>query len=654
MSYIPSNNESQRNLLADGSLTSSASNDPASEVMAAVARSATRGLALYFSRPVRLFRPAKVTGWQFLRNIASQEGASLTPNYVLTMCKTQGVWVVPKHFLPPILLNAALGTVLWTSYGLANEAITERFGDDHPIRTAALAGGFAGGCQALVAAPAENVRLLLEGGSGGHSWSCVWKEVFRSRVSPPSLSHHQQLQEIRELRHWLHEVGEMAGRGWDGWKWGCGKDICAFAAFFTVFEMTRRTSASITPKAHEFLSHPAFPWDPSKVQSAPKVINACTLVAGGVLAGLVYEAVSRPWDRVRRIVHVHECDPTTQKKTIPSIIQKAIREDGAPVFHEGLKSWSCCKDVNKPVLDFEEFMAIPGCTETDGHTSEAFTSQPAPSAAQQQKQAAASTPVPISTIQEGGDNKETFTIGAPATLSAATTAVAPPPPIVEDEDDLDAPVEPGTHCKRRGCGVTFVSDEVNRKGDGEGTVCVYHPLPPLFREGSKGYLCCKPKVLEFEEFLKIKGCKTGRHCFVPKAKDTKTEELVQCRIDHYQTVDKVQVSVFAKKVDKTESTVKFEEDKVLLDMRLPDNKRFKKTIELFGPIEPEKSSFIVLGTKVELSLQKKDGRSWTVLEKTDRDLGGISLTFGVTGRTGTVGAKEVILDATNRARSEGL
>lgn len=31
---------------------------------------------------------------------------------------------------------------------------------------------------------------------------------------------------------------------------------------------------------------------------------------------------------------------------------------GAPVFHEGLKSWSCCKDVNKPVLDFDEFMGI--------------------------------------------------------------------------------------------------------------------------------------------------------------------------------------------------------------------------------------------------------------------------------------------------------
>ena len=31
---------------------------------------------------------------------------------------------------------------------------------------------------------------------------------------------------------------------------------------------------------------------------------------------------------------------------------------GAPVFHEGLKSWSCCQAVNKPVLDFDEFMKI--------------------------------------------------------------------------------------------------------------------------------------------------------------------------------------------------------------------------------------------------------------------------------------------------------
>lgn len=39
------------------------------------------------------------------------------------------------------------------------------------------------------------------------------------------------------------------------------------------------------------------------------------------------------------------------------------------VFHEGLKSWSCCKETNKPVLEFDEFVKIAvsvgGTTELD-------------------------------------------------------------------------------------------------------------------------------------------------------------------------------------------------------------------------------------------------------------------------------------------------
>merc|ERR1711972_251430 len=32
---------------------------------------------------------------------------------------------------------------------------------------------------------------------------------------------------------------------------------------------------------------------------------------------------------------------------------------GGPIFHEGLKGWSCCK---KRVIDFNDFLNIPGCT----------------------------------------------------------------------------------------------------------------------------------------------------------------------------------------------------------------------------------------------------------------------------------------------------
>jgi hypothetical protein len=48
-----------------------------------------------------------------------------------------------------------------------------------------------------------------------------------------------------------------------------------------------------------------------------------------------------------------------------------------------------------------------------------------------------------------------------------------------------------------------------------------------------------------------------------------------------------------------------------------------------------------LYSQVEVNLQKLDNRSWTVLEKPTRDLGNFSLTFGVGGRTGTIGAKEM-------------
>lgn len=90
---------------------------------------------------------------------------------------------------------------------------------------------------------------------------------------------------------------------------------------------------------------------------------------------------------------------------------------------------------------------------------------------------------------------------------------------------------------------------------------------------------------------------------------------------------------------------------VHFDLYLPAQKRFKRTIQLFGPVNPETSSYKFFGSKVEVVLKKLDTRSWTVLEKTTRDLGNINLTFGVGGRTGTIGGKEIILDEQNRNRA---
>lgn len=49
--------------------------------------------------------------------------------------------------------------------------------------------------------------------------------------------------------------------------------------------------------------------------------------------------------------------------------------------------------------------------------------------------------------------------------------------VQEEEDDPSIPVPVGTQCKRHGCGAKFESDETNRLGSGEGTVCIYHSAP---------------------------------------------------------------------------------------------------------------------------------------------------------------------------------
>jgi len=76
-------------------------------------------------------------------------------------------------------------------------------------------------------------------------------------------------------------------------------------------------------------------------------------------------------------------------------------------------------------------------------------------------------------------------------------------------------------CRRKGCGETF------KGGSRDEEKCVHHPGVPIFHEGSKGYSCCKRRVLEFDQFMTMEGCKTkDRHLFVGKAKKEGEEEKV--------------------------------------------------------------------------------------------------------------------------------
>lgn len=302
----------------------------AQNIWAAVARTAARGAALYFSRPVRLFRPSKISGWQTLRARARSDGSSLSPQYLLSLLRSQGFHVISHHFIPPLLVNTGLGTILWTTYSVAATELQDHV--HHPVLASGLAGSIAGGAQALAAAPAENVRILLEGGAEHARWSQVWKSVFRASeqaAEHPQDSHDSiSRTDARKLRGWVKEIRDMAGEGWSGWRWTVAKDSCGFAAFFMIFEVSRE----LANEARLIIRRSPGNGHPKARQNTERIVYATTLVAGGAVAGLAYELVGRPWDNARHLSRLEDLSPHRPRLTTPQLLVQKLREDGPLSF----------------------------------------------------------------------------------------------------------------------------------------------------------------------------------------------------------------------------------------------------------------------------------------------------------------------------------
>ena len=162
------------------------------------------------------------------------------------------------------------------------------------------------------------------------------------------------------------------------------------------------------------------------------------------------------------------------------------------------QGWKCCKPR---VLTFDEFLGIKPCTTGKHSTTDT------PPTIEKPKNDAASAPTPSATPPPTESSR--------APVAAPQNIPTPPPPEPEsDEDDESVAIPDGRICRRRACGKSYKAGS-NRDEE----QCTYHPGAPLFHEGSKGYTCCKRRVLEFDQFMKLEGCKTKpRHLFVGSGK----------------------------------------------------------------------------------------------------------------------------------------
>ena len=233
------------------------------------------------------------------------------------------------------------------------------------------------------------------------------------------------------------------------------------------------------------------------------------------------------------------------------------------------------------------------------------------------------------------------------------------------------------------------------------------------KKNMSGWTCCSRRVLEFDEFLKIKGCQISIHRFTDPVKsplylkfllllllnssshffsllinptatlplffpflfqnqNLKTTQSTSSistssdlssfpspRRDFYQTPTTVILSIFAKFADSCLTNIQFSETRLSGEIHYkrpgvlttttssPLNSDlicYPFDFQLFQPILPSSCTFQVLGSKIEICLVKGNGFSWPSLEVLPQGSQGSSwTTFGVSGKTGTVGGKNAII-----------
>ena len=178
--------------------------------------------------------------------------------------------------------------------------------------------------------------------------------------------------------------------------------------------------------------------------------------------------------------------------------------------------WKCCKPR---VLTFDEFLSIPPCT-NGTHSAVDDTPKPEPA---EESHNAVPAPEGIATSQYGAPQATPAT-RLPQTPQSAASTPAPPAPD-SDSDDTSLAIPPNTTCRRRGCNI--VSSSLGGSSLRDNEECIYHPGQASFHEGSKGWTCCKRRVLEFDEFMRIEGCKRkSKHLFVGSVKTSGAEEAL--------------------------------------------------------------------------------------------------------------------------------
>ncbi|XP_015782482.1 cysteine and histidine-rich domain-containing protein 1 [Tetranychus urticae] len=293
---------------------------------------------------------------------------------------------------------------------------------------------------------------------------------------------------------------------------------------------------------------------------------------------------------------------------------------GVPIFHDALKSWSCC---SKKSTDFTEFLNFPGCTR--GRHSNVKPQQAVKSSSSTDEsvenlsscmEQILNKPINLNDIGERPSADDPLiilkTVISP-TLTKQLDKMKSENPTqkgLTDSSDV-AKVEIGTSCKNNGCKKSYEGPHSNQEE------CLFHPGTPIFHEGMKYWSCCRKKTSDFETFLSQEGCESSSHLWFKLKTNENSDSLkTSCRYDWHQTGNNVVLTIYSKFPLPDKSLIKANRVKISVAITFgdKDEKIFSHDFILFGIIDTENSSVEFTPSKVEICMKKSDKSYWSRLE----------------------------------------
>lgn len=248
----------------------------------------------------------------------------------------------PRHVLPPLVVNTAIGLTLFTSYTWSENRLAP-FLSSHLSSTSTfllvpfLSGSVAGAAQSLLSAPLDNARLLLLrrqrlirqhgrrnlakfGGAFTGWWSLMRDAVFQSSVISGISGKGGKVETSRAGR--IQQGRQWARRGWSLWGLSLAKDGICFGVFFTIFEVGRVGARKVGLHWDGIVEEEPIPsvrkdqpsdddeeyseeWGGTRRRrrSYPSlVLQSFLILASGAVAGLCFALVARPFERARAAI----------------------------------------------------------------------------------------------------------------------------------------------------------------------------------------------------------------------------------------------------------------------------------------------------------------------------------------------------------------